>query len=52
MRRNRIGGATKRLSTIAPAVSPRAAAARITPTAAAPPCRFRASGVTTPSGAL
>ena len=52
MNRSRVGGATKRLNTIAPAVSPRAAAARITPTATVPPCRSRASGVTTPSGAL
>src|SRR6202044_771208 len=49
MNRSLVAGTTNRLKTIAPTVSPSALAARMTPTASAPPPRPAASGVTTPS---
>ena len=52
MKRSRVAGATKRLNLMAPTVCPSELAAKITPTAAAPPPRADASGAATPSGAL
>jgi hypothetical protein len=51
-RQQQAGGGTRRLNASTPAVIPSACAASMTPTASVPPPRSRASGVTTPSGAL
>ena len=50
--RTRVAGATNRLKVIAPTVAPKAGAARMSPTATAPPPRAAASGAETPSGML
>src|SRR3954463_7393948 len=49
MKRSRADGGTKRLNASTPDVSPRACAARMTPTASVPPPRSRASGGRAPS---
>ena len=50
--RTRLAGATNRLKVIAPTVAPKAGAAKMSPTATAPPPRAAASGADTPSGTL